>query len=97
MAYLSNLSLFEKVLKFDLLCHYKPLQVEIEFEQLVQLAKKLPAKQWTKLKNEIDKAKKPESQASELEAFLLTAPTFSKKQLEEIDKARKAINQWRTK
>lgn len=34
---------------------------------------------------------------AELENFLLSAPTFSKKQLDEIAKTRKAINQWRTK
>jgi hypothetical protein len=32
-----------------------------------------------------------------LKPFLLMAPTFTKKQLDEIVKTRKAINQWRTK
>lgn len=73
------------------------LQVHIEFEQLVQLAKKLPAKQWTKLKQEVDKNKNTTGSISELEVFLLSAPTFSKKQLQEIANTRKAINQWRTK
>jgi hypothetical protein len=39
---------------------------------------------------------KSTSANSDLEAFLLTAPTFTKKQLDEIAKTRKAINQWRT-
>lgn len=73
------------------------VQLEIGFEQLVQLAKKLPAKQWTKLKQEVDNKKNTVKEASKLEKFLLSAPTFSKKQLEEIAKTRKAINQWRTK
>ncbi|MGN6439313.1 MAG: hypothetical protein ACTHMM_22415 [Agriterribacter sp.] len=73
------------------------LQVDIEFEQLVQLAKKLPDQQWTKLKQAVDKEKKVNTSTNKLEAFLLGAPTFSKKQLEEIAKTRKAINQWRTK
>ncbi len=30
------------------------VQVDIEFNQLVQIAKKLPAKQWTKLKAEVE-------------------------------------------
>ena len=72
------------------------VQVDIEFNQLVQLAKKLPAKQWTKLKAEVEMQNKPTEVASELEKFLLTAPTFTKKQLDEIAKTRKAINQWRT-
>lgn len=73
------------------------LQVDIEFDQLVQLAKKLPSKQWTKLKLEVDKQQSADRSATELETFLLNAPTFSKKQLDEIAKTRKAINQWRTK
>ena len=73
------------------------VQVDIEFDQLVELAKKLPAKQWTKLKQAVDEEQPSDKNASELETFLLSAPTFSKKQLDEIAKTRKAINQWRTK
>jgi hypothetical protein len=73
------------------------LQVDIEFDQLVKLAKKLPVNQWNKLKQEVDKETTMDRQTSDLEKFLLTAPTFTKKQLNEIDKTRKAINQWRTK
>ncbi len=72
-------------------------QIEIGFEQLVQLVKRLPETQWTKLKQEIDKEKVSYKEVSDVEAFLLTAPTFTKKQLDEITKTRKAINQWRTK
>ncbi len=72
-------------------------QIEIGFDQLVQLAKRLPATQWTKLKKEVDKEKVSDKEVSDLETFLLTAPTFTKKQLDEITKTRKAINQWRTK
>jgi hypothetical protein len=73
------------------------VQLDIEFEQLIELAKKLPAKQWTKLKHAVDKEQPSNGNPSELETFLLSAPTFSKKQLNEIAKTRKAINQWRTK
>ena len=73
------------------------LRVDIEFDQLVQLAKKLPSKQWTKLKQEVEKQLSANSPVTELETFLLNSPTFSKKQLDEIAKTRKAINQWRTK
>ena len=72
------------------------VQVDIEFNQLVQIAKKLPAKQWTKLKAEVDMQSKSTEIVSELEEFLLTAPTFTQKQFDEIAKTRKAINQWRT-
>ncbi len=73
------------------------VQIDIGFDQLVQLAKQLPASQWTKLKKEVDGEPVINDQASDLEEFLLTAPTFTKKQLDEIAKTRKAISQWRTK
>jgi len=73
------------------------VQVDIGFDQLVQLAKRLPATQWTKLKQAVDSEKVADKESSDLEAFLLSAPTFTKKQFDEIAKTRKAINQWRTK
>lgn len=73
------------------------IQVDIGFEQLVQLAKKLPATQWTKLKQAVDNKKVADKRHSDLEAFLLTAPTFTEAQFDEIAKTRKAINQWRKK
>jgi hypothetical protein len=73
------------------------VQLDIEFDQLVKLAKRLPVSQWTKLKQQVDKKVKTSRKVSGLESFLMTAPTYTKKQLNEIDKTRKAINQWRTK
>ncbi|MFL9481782.1 hypothetical protein ACI6Q2_03330 [Chitinophagaceae bacterium LWZ2-11] len=73
------------------------VQVDIEFDQLVQIAKKLPAKQWTRLKAEVEAKNAKSGQVSDLEKFLLKAPTFTKKQLDEIAKTRKAITQWRIK
>jgi len=73
------------------------VQINIEFDELVRAAKKLPATQWVKLKQAVDKTIKPAKQVSDLETFLLSAPTFSKKQLNEIAKTRNAISQWRTK
>lgn len=71
-------------------------QVNIEFDQLIRLAKNLPAQQWVKLKNEVEK-EQAEQDTSDLVAFLLKAPVFSKKQLTTIAKTRKALNLWRTK
>ncbi|TAE14697.1 MAG: hypothetical protein EAZ47_09160 [Bacteroidetes bacterium] len=73
------------------------VEVDIAFEQLVQLAKKLPTAQWTQLKKAVDTVEQALVERKELEMFLLGAPTFSKKQLEAINKARQEINQWRTK
>jgi hypothetical protein len=71
--------------------------VDIEFNQLVRLVKRLPINQWAKLKQEVDKNDVPQRKFTDTESFLLTAPTFTKKQLDEISKNKKAINQWRTK
>jgi hypothetical protein len=73
------------------------VQVEIEFDQLVQIAKKLPANQWTRLKAEVEAKPTIEKKRQELREFLLSGPTFSKKQLETIAETRNAINKWRTK
>ncbi len=68
------------------------LQVDIGFNQLVQLVKKLSPRQWTKLKQEIENEQTADSTISELEAFLLNAPAFSEKQLDAIAEIRKTIN-----
>jgi hypothetical protein len=73
------------------------VQLDIGFEQLVSIVKKLPARQWAKLKSEIERSEKHIPKNQELETFLLQAPTFSQKQLDTIAETRKALNQWRKK
>ena len=73
------------------------VQVEIEFDQLVKIVKQLPAKQWSKLKKEVEESKPNSDKNAELISLLLSAPTYSKEQLEEVANTRKAINKWRTK
>jgi hypothetical protein len=70
------------------------VQLDIEFDQLLKIVKTLPAKQLKQLKAEIEKEAK-EDKLVDLETLLLNGPTATKKQLEVIDKNRKAINQWR--
>lgn len=72
-------------------------QIEIGYDQLVKLVKQLPKKQWTRLKSEVEKNEVPSDTKSDMLTLLLNGPTFSKKQLDEVAKARKEINQWRTK
>jgi len=69
-------------------------QIEIGFDQLVQLVKELPVKQWIKLKKEVEEEQVVSGDAGLL-AFLLTAPTFNEKQLEKIAQTRKEISEWR--
>lgn len=71
------------------------LQINIGFEQLVSIAKKLPLKKWEKLKSAVEQEKN--SSTIDLENLLLNAPTFSEEQIAKISKAREEINQWRKK
>lgn len=71
--------------------------IDIAFEELVEIAKKLPASKWSKLKAEVENSAHKSVKSKNLESFLLKAPTFTKKQIENIAKTRKAINKWRAK
>ena len=73
------------------------IQVDIGFDDLIRIVKELPKEQLLKFKKELEKQNTNDTQLQDLESFLLTAPTFSDKQLEEIEQTRKAINQWRKK
>jgi len=72
------------------------VQVDIGFEQLVKIAKKLPETEWEKLKSEVENDKKLEINNGDLEAFLLNGPTFTEEQIKVIEGNREAINKWRT-
>ena len=70
---------------------------ELNFDQLVGLVKKLPMSQWIRLKQEVELEQKVTEGQTEMEKLLLSAPTFSRKQIRAIEKTRKAIDQWRVK
>ncbi|RYE54041.1 MAG: hypothetical protein EOP48_13110 [Sphingobacteriales bacterium] len=72
------------------------VQVDIGFDQLLRIVKKLPSGQLKQLKAEIKREAKS-TDSVELESLLLHGPVATKKQLETIDRNRKAINQRRTK
>lgn len=72
------------------------VQVDIGFDQLLEIVKALPPGQLKQLKAEIEKEVRNDK-AVDLEALLLNGPIATKKQLDTIAKNRKAINQWRTK
>ena len=79
-----------RIPKFDIM----QVEVNIAFDQLLKIIKKLPAAQLKQLRAEIEKEKKS---TIDLEALLLNGPVATKKELDIIEKNRKAINQWRTK
>jgi hypothetical protein len=72
------------------------VQVDIGFNQLVQLAKQLPPTQWKKLKQEVETSVPENKEREEFKTLLLNGPTFSNKQLDAITETRNKINQWRT-
>jgi hypothetical protein len=71
--------------------------VDIKFDELLKIVKNLPENKLSQLKAEIEKEAKKDGNRDDFEALLLNGPTFSKKQLDNIARTRKAINQWRTK
>lgn len=73
------------------------LQVNIEFDQLVKIVKKLPAGKLRQLKAEIENEAKKVKVKVDVRTLLLNGPVATKKQLETIENNRKVINQWRTK
>jgi len=70
--------------------------IDIQFDELLKIVKDLPDIQLSKLKAEIEKNGHQNNDRNNFESLLLNGPTFSKKQLENIAKTRKAINRWRT-
>lgn len=71
------------------------VEVDIAFDQLLKVVKKLPAGQLRLLKAEIEKEHAGQKTGIDLEALLLQGPTATKKQLDTIEKNRQSINQWR--
>ncbi|MBX9783379.1 MAG: hypothetical protein K2X48_08815 [Chitinophagaceae bacterium] len=72
------------------------VQVDIEFDELVKLVKTLPTGKLRQLKAVIDKKAIKNKPKSNLKKLLLNGPIATKRQIDTIEKNRKAINQWRT-
>ena len=71
--------------------------IDIKFDDLLKIVKSLPENKLSQLKAEIEKDAKKDNDRDNFRDLLLNGPTFSKKQLDDVAKARKAINQRRTK
>jgi len=72
-------------------------QVNIQFDELLKIVKNLPKSKLSILRAEIEKYLTQNNNRDDFGKLLLSGPTFSKKQLENIANTRNAINQWRTK
>jgi hypothetical protein len=73
------------------------VHVDIGFDQLLRMVKKLPVEQLQQLKDHIEKEVKTEKSKVDLLPLLLSGPVATKRQLQKIANNRKAINQWRKK
>lgn len=73
------------------------VQVNIAFDQLVKIIKTLPAEKLRLLKAEIENQTEKANVKFDLRTLLLNGPVATKKQLNNIEDNRKAVNQWRTK
>lgn len=71
------------------------VQLDISFEQLVEVVKTLPEEQRRQLKAEMDREMAVEKHKKDLKTLLLNGPVATQKQLEIIENNRKSINQWR--
>ena len=72
------------------------LKMEIGLDQLIQAIKQLPAKQFVKLKAEINSVVPEKTAKDEFKQFLLQAPLFAEDQIALMEDARKSINKWGT-
>lgn len=72
------------------------VQVEIGFDQLLQIVKSLPVGKLKRLKIEIEKEVLQDKSKIDLETLLMNGPVATEKQLAIIAGNRTEINQWRT-
>ncbi len=70
------------------------VQVEIDFEELLLMVKKLSLSQLQKLKAEIEREGN-QKRAADLESILLNGPTATEQEIDIILDNKKTINQWR--
>ncbi|MCO5934073.1 hypothetical protein NAF17_00855 [Mucilaginibacter sp. RB4R14] len=72
------------------------IQVDIGFNDLVEIVKNLPKDKLLQLKRELEE-KPVKVEKDQFRELLINGPTFSDEQIATMEEAQKAINQWRTK
>lgn len=71
------------------------IQLDIRFEQLLQIVRTLPVSQQQLLKVELEKNATART-VSDLGSLLLSGPVATEEQIAVIENNRKEVNQWRT-
>jgi hypothetical protein len=72
------------------------LKMEIDLDQLIQAIKQLPAKQFSRLKIEINNTSPEKTGREDFKKFLLQAPIFTEDDITLMEEARKSISKWGT-
>lgn len=73
------------------------MKVQVPFQQLLALVRKLTPSQKAKLREELTVVEPAQSEDAGFMDFLLHGPVFSKSQIDVIKENRKSIAAWRTK
>ena len=76
------------------------LTVNIQYEQLIEIIRHLPANQLAKIKSDLDNSisiLNAENEKTDFQEFLLKGPVMSDVQYAAFKENRKAFNQWRSK
>ncbi len=74
------------------------LTVNIQYEQLINIIRHLPANQLAKIKSDLENTiTVSETEKTDLQKFILKGPVMSDNQYEAFKENRKAFNQWRSK
>ena len=75
------------------------LTLSLEYAQIINLVKQLPANQIEKIKKELTGnfiQTKAKSEISEFQRFILTGPVMSDNQYQDFKQQRQQFNVWRT-
>jgi hypothetical protein len=74
------------------------LTVDLNIDQLIQVIKKLPAHQKSRIKAELTdtETEKKQIEKTEFQKFLLKGPVMSDLHYKQFKENRKKMNQWRT-
>ena len=76
------------------------LTVDIQYEQLIDIIRHLPANQLAKIKSDLENTvtvNKDETGKTDFQEFLLKGPVMSDVQYSAFKENRKKFNQWRSK
>ena len=73
------------------------MKVQVPFQQLLTLVKKLTPTQKAKLRQELNDDKPNTEQKEDFLGFLLNRPVYSEKDIAIIEENRKSITAWRRK